>query len=213
MTQTAPLMDGYRAFRSETFPANRQLYRDLVEHGQSPRVMIVSCCDSRAAPTTIFNAKPGELFVVRNVANLVPPCEPDGDYHGISAALEFAVLGLKVEHIMVLGHAGCGGVKAFLDGLSGPNPDLPFITKWVSQLKPASARISLDLEEQGAEDRQRAMEQASIVASIDNLRTFPVIGERVAQGTIALHGAYFDIASGTLSVYDAGRGRFIEVDE
>ena len=213
MTQIAPLIDGYRTFRSQAFPETRQLYRELVEHGQSPRVMIVSCCDSRVDPTTIFSAQPGDLFVVRNVANLVPPHELRGDNHSVSAALEFAVLGLNVAHIMVLGHAGCGGVKAFLEGLSRPNPDLPFVTKWTSLLEPASARISLDVEEQGVEGRQRAMEQAAIVGSLDNLRTFPYIDERVVQGTIALHGAYFDIATGDLSVYDAGRDRFVRVDQ
>ena len=131
MKHIRDLMDGYKSFRTRTFPANRTLYQDLVKHGQSPRVMIISCCDSRVEPTVILNSRPGELFMVRNVANLVPPYEPHGDYHGTSAALEFAVTGLKVEHVIVLGHAYCGGVKAFLDGLYGQDQgsEYRFITR------------------------------------------------------------------------------------
>ena len=213
MNQIASLLDGYRAFRSQTYPANRALFRELVERGQSPRVMLVACCDSRVAPTTVFNARPGELFVVRNVANLVPPHDPDGDNQSVSAALEFAVLGLNVEHIVVLGHAGCGGVKAFLAGLQDSDPDPTFVAKWVSLLAPAHARIARDLEGQDPADRQRTMEQAAIITSLDNLRTFPFVEERVAQGTIAVQGAYFDVATGRLSVYDAGRGEFLQVDD
>ena len=206
------LYDGYRSFRAETFPANRGLYRDLVAHGQSPRVMVISCCDSRVDPTTIFNARPGELFMVRNVANLVPPYEPQGEYHGTSAALEFAVTGLQVEHIVVLGHAFCGGVKAFLEGLYGPDPERPFITRWMSLLGPALTHLSETSAMRDAEEARRALELASVKHSLANLKTFPFVKERMADGRLALHGAFFDIERGLLLEYDPAADAYVAVD-
>ena len=210
MKRISALMDGYRVFRSQTFPAQRQLYRDLVERGQSPRVMIIACCDSRVDPATILNTRPGDLFMVRNVANLVPPYEPHGDYHGTSAALEFAVAGLKIEHIIVLGHAYCGGVKAFLDGLYGAEAESEyrFISRWMSMLRPAMTRLAGAPALRDADDRQRALEQASIVNSLANLETFPFIQARLKAGTLALHGAWFDIERGLLLEYDAESGAY-----
>lgn len=204
MKHIQDLMAGYRAFRTRTFPANRDLYRDLVEHGQSPRVMIISCCDSRVDPTTIFSARPGELFMVRNVANLVPPYEPHGDYHGTSAALEFAVTGLKVEHVIVLGHAYCGGVKAFLGDLYGQDQgsEYRFISRWMSLLRPAMTQLQGPDAPRDAGERQRALEQASIVHSLTNLETFPFVRAQVEAGTLRLHGAWFDIERGMLMEYD-----------
>ena len=215
MKRIPALMDGYRIFRSRTFSANRGLYRDLVAHGQSPRTMIVSCCDSRVSPTTIFNAKPGELFMVRNVANLVPPYEPHGDYHGTSAALEFAVTGLQVEHIVVLGHAYCGGVKAFLDGLYGAEtePEYRFITRWMSMLRPAMSRLPGGDAPRDPDNRQRAVEQASILNSLANVETFPFVQARLKAGTLALHGAWFDIERGLLLEFDPETDTFAALDD
>ncbi len=214
MKRISSLMDGYRLFRSQTFPAQRQLYRDLVERGQSPRVMIVACCDSRVDPATILNTRPGDLFMVRNVANLVPPYEPHGDYHGTSAALEFAVTGLEVEHVIVLGHAYCGGVKAFLDGLYGADaePQYRFITRWMSLLRPAMKGLAKAGTPHDADDRQRALEQASIVNSLANLESFPFIQARLKAGTLALHGAWFDIERGLLLEYDAESGAYTPLE-
>ena len=214
MKSISSLMDGYRVFRSETFPANRKLYRDLVERGQSPRVMIVSCCDSRVDPAIILNAKPGELFMVRNVANLVPPYEPHGDYHGTSAALEYAVMGLQVEHVIVLGHAYCGGVKAFLSGLYGNDegPEFRFIARWMSLLRPATTRLPRAEEPRTADDLQRALEQASIVNSLANLESFPFVRERLKAGKLAVHGAWFDIERGLLLEYDAQSGAYAPLE-
>ncbi len=206
------LLDGYRTFRAETFPANRALYRDLVAHGQSPRAMVIACCDSRVEPSTIFNTRPGELFMVRNVANLVPPYEPQGEFHGTSAAIEFAVTGLEVAHIVVLGHAFCGGVKAFLEGLYGPDPNRPFITRWMSLLTPALR----DLQDSGAlsdaEAARRTLELASIKQSLSSLETFPFVKAAMAEGRLALHGLFFDIERGLLLEYDPAVDAFGPVD-
>src|SRR6201981_2780157 len=134
------LLEGYRTFRTQRLPTEQSRYRELSERGQSPEIMVIGCCDSRVSPEVIFDARPGELFVVRNVANLVPPYSPDGTYHGVSAALEFAVGALRVKHIVVLGHAGCGGVRAFADN-SPPLSPGDFIGKWMSLIAPAAERL------------------------------------------------------------------------
>lgn len=212
MTFVPSLMDGYRAFRAETFPANRGLYRQLVERGQSPRVMVIACCDSRVAPTTIFNARPGELFVVRNVANLIPPCEPYGDYDGTSAALEFAVTGLKVDHVVVLGHAFCGGVQEFLEGLYGSKAPTGFIAKWISLLRPAMAGMADAETPLDTAARLRALERASVVNSLANLETFPFVKDRLVDGGLAIHGAHFDIETGTIWRYDPAGKTYVPLD-
>ncbi len=215
MIPVPALIDGYRTFRADTYPKNRALYRDLAAHGQAPRVMIVACCDSRVDPATIFSARPGDLFTVRNVANLVPPYEPHGDYHGTSAALEFAVTGLEVEHVIVLGHSFCGGVKTFLDGLHGPGlePRPGFVANWMSLLRPAMAYLPPAEELRDPAARQRALERASVVNSLTNLETFPFVTERFAQGRLSLHAAHFDIETGVLWVHDPALGAFVAADE
>ena len=216
MKNIQELLDGYREFRSQTFPANQELYRDLVEHGQSPRVMIISCCDSRVDPAVILNTKPGDLFMVRNVANIVPPYDPHGDNHSTSAALEFAVTGLKVAHIMVLGHAHCGGVKSFLAGLqgaaTGAEAEHSFISRWMTLLRPAMAHLQAAGAPCDPKDRQRALEHASIINSLANLETFPFVRERLDDGTLALHGAWFDIERGLLLAYDPATKSFLALD-
>lgn len=207
----ARLEDGYKAFFYSRLRHERERYEKLATEGQTPEIMIVSCCDSRAAPETIFDAAPGEIFVVRNVANLVPPYSPDGEYHGTSAALEYAVQVLKVRHIVVMGHGRCGGVNAFrtsLDhGRAEPLSPGDFIGKWISLLQPAADDMRCPADA-GDEPRQRALEEASIRSSLANLVTFPNIGGAVNAGHLHLHGAWFDISTGELWILDRDSGDF-----
>lgn len=200
------LIAGYRSFLDGRFEAERRRYRQLAEHGQRPSIMVIACCDSRAAPETIFDAGPGELFVLRNVANLVPPFEPDGGQHGTSAAIEFAVTGLGVSHIVVLGHGRCGGIHAALNP-SEDTPDGDFIAKWMDLVRPLADEARARAAPSDAE-RQTALERASVAHSIENLRTFPYIAAREAEGALHLHGAWFDIGLGELWVRDAASGEF-----
>jgi carbonic anhydrase len=201
------LRDGYRSFRSGRLPMEQSRYRDLAERGQAPETMVVGCCDSRVAPEVIFDAGPGELFVVRNVANLVPPYSPDGEYHGVSAALEFAVGALRVKHIVVLGHAHCGGVRAFAEDRAPLSPG-DFIGKWMSLIAPAAEKLG-PRGEMPPFDYLVRLEQASIANTLDNLLTFPRLRKLIERGHVALHGAYFGVATGELSVLDRQSGRFV----
>ena len=202
-----PLLDGYRAFKDDRYARERDRYRRLAEQGQAPEVMVIACCDSRAAPETIFNAAPGAIFVVRNVANLVPPCRSDDACHSTSAALEFAVQGLKVRHIVVLGHACCGGIRAALNPAAEPLSPGNFIGKWMDPLRQAAEEIAGRKGLSDAE-RQTALERASIGRSLANLRTFPWISALEGRGRISLHGAWFDITDGELWVMDPAGEEF-----
>ena len=203
----ADLRDGYREFRRLRYAAVRDRYRKLADAGQKPSTMVIACCDSRAAPETIFDAGPGEIFVVRNVANLVPPYEPDGSYHSTSAALEFAVQSLKVQHILVLGHGRCGGVNAALNPAEEPLSPGDFIGKWMELLGPAAQTISGN-EWMTAAEQQTALERISIRHSIENLRTFPCVQILERKNRLALHGAWFDISSGELWAMNRNTGDF-----
>jgi len=189
------LLSGYRRFRRDRWPERRRQFESLADTGQQPRALIVSCADSRVDPGMIFDAGPGELFVIRNVGNLVPPYTPDGAYHGTSAALEFAVRILEVPDILVMGHALCGGVRALLEGVPAEASD--FIGPWIGLAAPAKARA---LARAGILDRQLCCEQETIRLSLENLSTFPWVASRLAAGTLRLSGAHFDIRSGELSV-------------
>ena len=199
MTGFTDLIDGYYRFRGNEWLEERARWAELAE-GQSPRVMIIACSDSRVDPATIFGTRPGEVFVVRNVAALVPPYETGGRYHGVSAALEFAVTKLKVEEIVVLGHGACGGVNAALtqslaDAEIG---DGGFVANWISLLDEAREKV---VHKCGTgEEGQKALEQEGVKVSLANLMTFPFVSERVAAGTLSLHGAVFAIADGKLRV-------------
>ena len=206
MTLPARLIEGYRTFRAARLPREQSRFQELAETGQSPEVMVVGCCDSRVSPEVIFDARPGELFVVRNVANLVPPYSPDGGQHGVSAALEFAVQALKVRHIVVLGHAQCGGVRAFAED-SAPLSPGDFIGQWMTLLKPAAAALGERKDLPMAEYLMR-LEQASLLHSLDNLMSFPYVRALAEGGRLTLHAAYFGVATGTLSVLDRERGKF-----
>jgi carbonic anhydrase len=200
------LLDGYRSFLSERLPLEQSRFRELADRGQSPEVMVIGCCDSRVSPEVIFDARPGELFVVRNVANQVPPYAPDGAYHGVSAALEFAVAALKVKHIVVLGHARCGGVRAFAEGAEPLSPG-DFIGKWMELMAPALAKVG-PRGDAAPDDWLRRLEFASVENSLANLMTFPRLAKLVERGDISLHGAFFGVATGKLSVRDPNTGLF-----
>ncbi len=203
------LIDGYGAFASGRLQSEQDRYRELAEHGQTPEIMVIGCCNSRVSPEVIFDARPGELFVVRNVANLVPPYETDGKYHGVSAALEFGVGVLKVKHIVILGHAHCGGIRAYAEDAAPISPG-DFIGRWMSLMAPAAKKVGARGSMSRAEYLER-MEKASIVNTLDNLMTFPRLSKLIERGAVALHGAYFGVAKGELSVLDRATGEFRSV--
>jgi len=194
------LIDGYNAFAAGRLEREQDRYRALAEGGQQPEIMVIGCCDSRVSPEVIFDASPGELFVVRNVANIVPPYAPDGQAHGVSAALEFGVAALKVKHIVVLGHAQCGGVKAYAEDAEPLTPG-DFIGKWMRLMAPAAEKVG-PRGTRSAPDYLTRLEQANVANSLDNLMTFPRLRKLIERGSVILHGAYFGVASGDLSVLD-----------
>lgn len=202
------LLEGYQTFMGGRYTAERERYRDLAEAGQEPHTLVIACCDSRAAPETIFNCGPGEMFVVRNVANLVPPYAPDGSFHATSAALEYAVQSLRIRQIVVLGHGRCGGIKAALDPNAAPLSPGDFIGQWMGLLKPAAQQIQDSLLLTSGE-RQFALEHISIRNSIVNLRSFPCVKILEERGKLAIHGAWFDISTGELWVMDPASGDFV----
>lgn len=208
MEQIKKLVEGFARFRTRYFEGQPDLYDQLARQGQSPGVMVVACCDSRVDPAIITDSNPGDLFVVRNVANLVPPCEMGGGYHGTSAALEFAVRSLHVKHIIVLGHSQCGGIQSLLQGIQAPQGD--FIIPWMAIAEEACRSVSTQHARAPDAVRQRACEQAAIQVSLRNLFTFPWVRERVEQGALHLHGWYFDIDRGELLHYNSSTECFEE---
>jgi carbonic anhydrase len=205
------LLDGYRAFMAGKYVGETARYRSLAREGQAPETMVIACCDSRSAPETIFDAGPGELFVVRNVANLVPPYAPDDQYHSTSAALEFAVQSLKVKNIVVMGHGRCGGIRTALDPEQRPLSPGDFIGKWMSLVEPAAQAVAGNTM-MTAGERQTALERISIRFSIANLRTFPCVSILEGRGRLTLHGAWFDISTGELWAMDPETGDFVRPD-
>jgi carbonic anhydrase len=204
------LISGYRAFMQGRLSEEQSRYRALAEGGQSPDAMVIGCCDSRVSPEVIFDAGPGELFVARNVANLVPPYAPDSAQHAMSAAIEFAVQALKVHHIVVLGHARCGGIRAYAEHGAPLSPG-DFIGKWMDMIAPAVEAVGPRHRFADWADYLTQLEQASIVRTLANLMTFPWVAARVGAGALELHGAYFDVATGLLSVRDPATGMFASV--
>lgn len=203
------LIDGYSAFLTERLPHEQSRYRQLAEHGQRPEIMVIGCCDSRCSPELIFDAGPGEVFVSRNIANLVPPYTPDSAQRSMSAALEFAVQALKVKHIVVLAHAQCGGIRAYAEEAEPLSPG-DFIGNWMSIIEPAAKAVGA----RGSRSFQEyvtALEQTSAVKTLDNLMTFPYVRRRVEAGEMHLHAAYFGVATGDLSVYDPAQKKFVRV--
>lgn len=208
------LVAGYEVFLGGRFRREQDRYGQLAK-GQKPKVLLVGCCDSRVSPEVIFDADPGEIFVLRNVANLIPPYLPNSDLHGTSSAVEFAVRILKVEHIVVMGHASCGGVRAFVDGAADPQrakaTEGDFIAQWMSLIKPAADKLGPPTQPLDAYAEQ--LNKASIAHTLINLRSFPYVREAEAKGTLALHGAYFGVANGRLLALDEKTGEFVPIAE
>ena len=202
------LADRFRRFKFRHFAPNQDHYEELATYGQNPDTMIISCCDSRVDPETIFNAMPGELFVMRNVANLVPPYETGGKFHGVSSAIEFAVMNLRIKHLIVMGHSGCGGIKAALDQNAAIETEARFISRWMSMLSEARLNVLASHQSASQAERVAALEFEAIKNSIKNLRTFPFVRDLEEKGRLDLCGAHFDIASGTLSVLNPMTGTF-----
>ena len=206
MSTPEQLIEGFRRFRERHFTEDAVRFQYLVQFGQTPKALVVACCDSRVDPALVLDCAPGDLFVIRNVANLVPPYENQGHYHGTSAALEFGVRNLGVPHIIVLGHAQCGGIHALLAG--GVPKEDSFIAEWMGLAE--SARKQVEQELQGASEklRHRACEQQAILVSLNNLMSFSWVRERVEQGKLSLHGWYFDIEDGELLGYNPDTSQF-----
>lgn len=216
MTVTKPLptylVQRYMGWKATTFAENHAWYRRLASEGQRPRAMVISCCDSRVHVTSIFGAEQGEFFIHRNVANLVPAYQPDGEPHGTSAAVEYAVTALNVAHIIVLGHSSCGGVRGCHDMCTGAAPELEasssFVGRWMDILRPGFERVR-DIED--TDERVSRLEREAVMVSIENLMTFPFVKESVDSGELTLHGLWTDIADGHLEQYDATAADFVAV--
>jgi carbonic anhydrase len=200
------LLSGYQNFTSQRLPTEQARYRELSERGQSPEIMVIGCCDSRVSPEVIFDAGPGELFVLRNVANLVPVYAPDGAVHGVSAALEYAVQVLRVKHIVVLGHAQCGGIRSFVDKTAPLSPG-DFIGKWMQMFVRVAETVE-QRDHESVQDFVTRLEKAAIKRSLQNLMTFPCVNILAGRGKLQLHGAYFGVAEGSLAVLDQETGQF-----
>ena len=208
MDPIAKLTAGFKDFRDDGFRENRAAYETLVDQGQNPSVALIACSDSRVDPATVLQADPGDLFIIRNVANLVPPHERDGQYHGTSAALEYAVQHLEVGHLIVLGHAHCGGIRSMFEEPGEGSDGNQFVLPWMSLVRSAYLRIQGTMPHASEDEKARACEQSAVLVSLENLMTFPSIQQRVGNGRLRLHGWYIDIRSCTLHVYDSSRQRF-----
>lgn len=206
------MLTGYRNFRDGMPEDHYERLSALVKAGQSPQAAVIACSDSRVDPALVFRAEPGDIFMIRNVANLVPPMEEEGLFHGTSAALEFAVLGLNIPNIIVLGHAHCGGIHAMIRGSEVTKDGYKFVPAWVSMLSSAHRRVLATMPDATEEETQRACERNAVLVSLENLTTFPWIRDRMAERTINLHGWFFDIETAQLEIYDSKTARFEPVD-
>jgi carbonic anhydrase len=204
------LIEGYRAFVEGRLHTEQDRYRELSEIGQSPETMVIGCCDSRVSPEVIFNARPGELFVARNIGNLVPPYTPDGAQRAMSAALEFAVQALKIKHLVVLGHAQCGGIRAYAEPGAPLSPG-DFIGSWMRLIEPAAKAIGPRRADETMDSYLTRLEQGSLRTTLQNLMTFPCVNILVERGKLKLHAAYFGVADGRLLVLDRGSDQFVPI--
>jgi carbonic anhydrase len=202
------LIEGFRRFREQRFENNDSLYQQLVKEGQTPKILVIACCDSRVDPALVFDCDPGDLFVIRNVGNLVPPLEGRSGHHGTTAAIEYGVSTLGVKHIIVLGHAHCGGINALVKtgGVGTPGS---YIDDWMCLVESARADVMAEMPDAPLAEQERACEQRAILVSLNNLKTFPWLRERVEGGLLTLHGWYFDIQQGQLLRYDASIREFV----
>jgi carbonic anhydrase len=209
MTALRRLIDGFADFRADFWEKNRELFERLAREGQSPKVLIVGCSDSRVDPAIVTRTKPGDLFTVRNVAAIVPPHQPGAaGYHGTSTALEFGVRGLGVEHIVVLGHALCGGMRALIEEGASHLENYEYLAEWTGIVRRARDMVILGLPGATADERQRAVEQAGVIVSLGNVLSFPWVQERVRAGTLSVHGWYFDLRTGELEAFDPQAAAF-----
>jgi len=206
------LIQRYHGWKATSYQENQGWYRRLASDGQRPRAMVISCCDSRVHVTSIFGADQGEFFIHRNIANLVPPYEPDGDHHGTSAAVEYAVSVLGVVHLIVLGHSQCGGIQGCIDMCKGHAPELEakesFVGRWMDILRPKFAQVS---EIEDNEEQASQLEKHAVITSLENLLTFPFVASAVADGALSLHGLWTDIGEGGLQCYDHEAEKFLQV--
>ena len=206
------LVQGFQSFRERHFEKNRKLFSELVAHGQHPHVAVVACADSRVSPEIILQAEPGQLFVLRNIANLVPQSDKRWRANATIAGLEYAVLGLYVEHILVLGHSHCGGIQVMMSP-DHDHEELPEVNSWVATLAPSCGPALVRDPAISDDEYARLVERYAVRCSLQNLNGYPWIAERVAAGKLQLHGWYFDLAKGTLEWFDVKQGRFVAVGE
>lgn len=206
------LVQRYHGWKATTHAENKAWYRRLAEEGQRPRAMVISCCDSRVHVTALFGADQGEFFIHRNIANLVPPYEPDGDHHGTSAAVEYAVTALRVAHVVIMGHTSCGGVAGCHDMCAGKAPELEektsFVGRWMDLLRPGYERVA-GIEDEA--ERISALEKEAVITSLTNLMTFPFVQTAVKEGALSIHGLLHDIGDGLLSCYDPDEKEFVAI--
>ena len=206
------LIQGYQKFRKQYFSDSNSAFEDLVRWGQKPKILIIACSDSRVDPALVLNCQPGDLFVIRNVANLVPPYEDDQSYHGTSAALEFGVSGLGIQHIILFGHTQCGGIQALLESSDKQIKKKTFISKWMELARPAHEAILKFHEDKSLEDKTTLCGQYSLVNSLKNLETFPWIAERVHKGLLSLHAWNFNLSRGILERYNPEKNKFEDLN-
>ncbi|WP_340253864.1 carbonic anhydrase [Roseobacter sp. HKCC-CH-9208] len=206
------LLERYQDWKVKSFPENRDWFRKLATEGQSPKAMVIACCDSRVAVTSVFGQRTGELFIHRNIANLVPPFTPDGQHHGTAAAVEFAIKNLKIEHLIIMGHSNCGGVRGCIDMCQGRAPDLEkkesFVGRWLDVLRPGFERVK-DITP--PEVQQTMLEKEGIQVSLENLMSYPVVAEAVGSKNLTLHGIWADIADMDIESYDGTLRHFVKV--
>lgn len=213
MDEINKLIEGFGRFRAHHYEHDGASFKRLVRQGQSPKIMVIACCDSRVDPAIITDCDPGDLFVVRNVANLMPPFETSGHYHGTSAALEFAVRFLEVKHVIVLGHSGCGGIRALVQGVSGKDDLGQFIKPWMEIAADARAKVLNAAKNKADVNIERSCEQAAIQVSLANLLSFPWVRERVERRQLSLHGWYFDLENGELRSHNPASNNFDSLAE
>lgn len=206
------LIQGYRKFRKRYFSDSNSAFEDLVRWGQRPKILMIACSDSRVDPAIVMNCQPGDLFVIRNVANLVPPYEDDQSYHGTSAALEFGVCDLGIRHVILFGHTQCGGIQALLERSSKSGEQKSFIAKWMELAKPAHKTILERHKENSLDEKITLCGKYSLMNSLKNLHTFPWIAEKVNTGELFLHAWNFDLSKGILEAYDPELNEFRELD-
>lgn len=207
------LIEGYKKFQEQYYDGHCEIFEDLVRHGQSPKALMVACSDSRVDPAIVMNCKPGDLFVVRNVANLVPPYQADNAYHGTSAALEFAVCGLKIHHLVIFGHSQCGGIQALMDRVENEHSSYSFVAKW---MEIAQSACDLTLEKHAdatSEEKAHHCGHYAIINSLNNLMTFPWIAKGLKDRTLFLHGWFFNLSTGIIDAYNFNSGQFEELGQ